>query len=185
VKSGSESAQQEWSGPAWGSGEQCDEADNFVPLFIGSVDELNAIAAGSAVRDADREIDTHTLKCDVDRPRGIDGERPAHVKLHAFSTNLDATAEERGFLERQAYGEVNGKSRSAIIKFPHSHPISTDRSSSAPRRDSKLAYRHIGGKTPVERSNSIKKSVQLPTSGWNFSLGTPSWVLDGQETLKL
>jgi hypothetical protein len=37
----------------------------------------------------------------------------------------------------------------------------------------------------VERSNSIKKSVQLPTSGWNFSLGTPSWVLDRQETLKL
>ena len=59
-----------------GQRQQCDEADNFVPLLIGSVNELNAIAAGSAVRDADREIDAHTLKCDVNGSRGIDGERP-------------------------------------------------------------------------------------------------------------
>lgn len=126
------------------SGKQRDKADDVVALFIGTVDKLHAIAARTAMRDANREIEADALKGDVDRSRGIDGERFGHLKLHAFRAYFSATAELRGILERQTDWQVDGKSRSAIVEFPHGYPISTDHSSAVRWHTLTSNYRHIG-----------------------------------------
>jgi hypothetical protein len=150
--------EQERSRPTRGSGEQCDKADDFIPLFIGPVYKLHAIAACTAVRNAHREIEADILKGDVDCPRGINRRRLAKLQFHAFGADLGATAELRGFLERQTDGEVDGESRSAIIEFPHNHPISTDYCLTIRRPDCLLIYRHIDRNNPVDCDHFVKNN---------------------------